>query len=341
MAAKNRNFAAGLADAIESPGDQPRSSRLGMGVLAGRGNRLAELATGTLVNRAVELIDPARCRMWHGHNRDYAALSEERCRDLIDSLKAQGKQEVPALVRRIRDDPDHDFEVISGARRHWSVSWLRSHNYPDFRFLVEIRELTDEEAFRLSDIENRAREDISDYERARDYLRALDAYYGGKQLEMAERIHVSTSWLSRYLDLARLPSDITGAFASPHDLGIKHVTQIKPLLKPEDRRDRVLSEGRRLAQARADGESVPQAPADVVRLLALAADAPKKTGTPKKTGKAPSAVTGTSGAEVMRIDKQGRKGVTITLLPRGGATRFEAEEALRELLDRVWPASPD
>ena len=116
-----------------------------MGVLAGRSTRLAELATGALVNRATELVDPARCRMWHGHNRDYAALSEERCRDLIDSLKAQGKQEMPALVRRVRDDPDHDFEVISGARRHWSVSWLRSHNYPEFRFLVEIRELTDEE----------------------------------------------------------------------------------------------------------------------------------------------------------------------------------------------------
>ena len=55
-------------------------------------------------------------------------------------------------------------------------------------YTVEIRELTDEEAFRLSDIENRAREDISDFERARDYLRALDAYYGGKQQEMAERI---------------------------------------------------------------------------------------------------------------------------------------------------------
>ena len=181
MSAKNRTFAADLAGAIEAPADPPaRPSRLGMGVLAGRSTRLAELATGSLVNRATELVDPARCRMWHGHNRDYAGLSEERCRDLIDSLKAQGKQEVPALVRRIRDDPDFDFEVISGARRHWSVSWLRSHNYPDFRFLVEIRELTDEEAFRLSDIENRAREDISDFERARDYLRALEAYYGGK-----------------------------------------------------------------------------------------------------------------------------------------------------------------
>src|SRR5204863_535378 len=152
MSRNNSRFAADLAGAIDGAPEQPkRPTRLGMGVLAGRENRLAELATGSVVNRVVELVDPAKCRMWEGHNRDYAALSEERCRDLIESLKAQGKQEVPALVRRVHDDPDYQFEVISGARRHWSISWLRNNNYPEFRLLVEIRDLTDEEAFRLSD----------------------------------------------------------------------------------------------------------------------------------------------------------------------------------------------
>ena len=71
---------------------------------------------------------------------------------------------MPATVRRVRDDPEFDFEVISGARRHWTVSWLRTHNYSDFRFLIEVRELTDEEAFRFADLENRAREDLTDLE---------------------------------------------------------------------------------------------------------------------------------------------------------------------------------
>jgi ParB family chromosome partitioning protein len=30
---------------------------------------------------------------------------------------------------------------------------------------------------------------------------------------MAERIHVTESWLSRYLDLARLPAELMAAFA--------------------------------------------------------------------------------------------------------------------------------
>src|SRR3546814_19537017 len=67
------------------------------------------------------------------------------------------------------------------------LSWLRSHNYPDFRFLIDVRDMTDEEAFRIADIENRARDDLTDLERARDYLRALDAYYTGRPKVMAER----------------------------------------------------------------------------------------------------------------------------------------------------------
>src|SRR3546814_3182238 len=107
--------------------------------------------------------------------------------------------------------------------------------------------MTDEEAFRIADIENRARDDLTDLERARDYLRALDAYYNGRQKVMAERINVTESWLSRYLDLARLPSELMTEFPNAQNLRIKHVTALKPLLKPEDRRQRVLAEAARIA----------------------------------------------------------------------------------------------
>jgi len=141
MSRKNASFAADLAAGINLPEDgapAPRRPGLGSNVLTGRENRLAELAAGSVVSRTHELVDPARCRMWAGHNREYALLNEERCADLIESIKAQGRQEMPAIVRRVRGEPDFDFEVICGARRHWSISWLRSHNYPDFRFLVDI-----------------------------------------------------------------------------------------------------------------------------------------------------------------------------------------------------------
>ncbi|MBL7598951.1 ParB/RepB/Spo0J family partition protein, partial [Escherichia coli] len=115
------------------------------------------------------------------HNRDLDHLSEESCRDLIDSFLAAKRQRIPAIVRRLKDDPDYDYEIIAGVRRWWTVQWLREHHHPEFDYLVTIQTVTDEEAFRVSDVENRSRKDISDWERAKEYARALSEFYENSQ----------------------------------------------------------------------------------------------------------------------------------------------------------------
>lgn len=343
MTSKNNRFVADLAAGMEPGVTVPaeRPSRLGVGVLGSRTNRLADLASGAVVDIPQELVDPARCRIWEHHNRDYSALNEDRCADLIETIVAQGKQEFPAIVRRVTGDPDHDYEVISGARRHWTVSWLRANNYPDIRYLIEIRSLTDEQAFRVSDLENRAREDLADVERARDYLKALDLYYGGKQKAMAQRLNQSEAWLSRYLDLARLPAELMIAFSDPFELKISHVGTLKPILKPEDSRARVLAEAARLAQSRTQGATnVPTSVPDVLRALVAAGEAPRgdaKKAAPKKTGLPEEIIRSGAGTPLLRVDKKDRKGVSITLFPKGGGSRSEAEAAMQELLDQHWP----
>ncbi len=344
MSSKNSSFIADLATAAEPLPATPtaeRSSRLATGVLGSRASRLADLANGSMVDAPQELVDPARCRIWSRHNRDYAALNEERCADLIETIVAQGKQEFPAIVRRVTGDPDHDYEVISGARRHWTVSWLRANNYPDIRYLIEIRTLTDEQAFRVSDLENRAREDLADVERARDYLKALNFYYSGKQKAMAQRLNQSEAWLSRYLDLARLPDELMVAFPDPFELKISHVGTLKPILKPEASRARVLAEASRLAQARAEGATnIPATVPDILRALVAAAEktrsASSKTA-PKKTGSPDGVVLSGAGMPLLRIEKKDRKGVNITLFPKSGGSRAEAEAAMQKLLDQHWP----
>ena len=233
----------GIADLV--PGDGGAGASRGRlpprtGVLGARENRLAELASGRLVSRVHESVDPARCCIWQDHNRDYAALNAENCSDLIESFRAQGRQEVPAIVRRLPNNPKHDYEVICGARRHWAVTWMRANGFPEFLFLVEPRELSDEDAFRVADLENRNRRDLSDYERARDYGRALARYYDGSQQRMADRLNVSKSWLSRYLELARLPSEILSAFGSPHAIGISHAAALAPILRVPAKRQAIL-----------------------------------------------------------------------------------------------------
>lgn len=336
MTKTNSGFAADLAADINMTDDGAahRRSRIASNVLTGRSNRLVDLASGAIVNRTHELVDPARCRMWAGHNRDYSLLNEVRCSDLIESIKAQGRQEIPAIVRRIAGSEEYEFEVICGARRHWSISWLRAHNYPDFKFLVDVREIGDEEAFRLADIENRARDDLTDLERARDYLRALDAYYDGRQKTMAERLKVSESWLTRYLDLARLPEELTRAFAEPQDLGIRNAIALKALLKPEDRRERAFREAARLAaEHEVTGRTLSVL--DAIKALTLAADPPKRSGISEKSGKG-DIISSASGKPVLRVEGVDRKGIRLTLLSKGGASRQEADDAVRAVLDQHW-----
>ena len=336
MTGKNSGFAADLAAGIDllNEAAPARRTSIAANVLTGRANRLADLAAGAVVSRTHELVDPARCRMWAGHNREYGLLNEQRCEDLIESIKAQGRQEMPAIVRRVSGDPDHDFEVICGARRHWTISWLRAHNYPEFKFLIDVREIGDEEAFRLADIENRARDDLTDLERARDYLRALGAYYDGRQKTMAERLKVSESWLTRYLDLARLPEELMVAFKEPQEIGIRNAIALKALLKPDDRRSRTLAEAKRLAESQdQSGRALPVL--DVIKGLSAAADPPKKSGSPKRSGSVET-MAAANGKPVLRIEGTDRKGVRLTLLHRSGASRDEAQRALLEVLDRHW-----
>lgn len=191
-------------------------------------------------SQTVMSVDPADCRIWTQHSRACERLSEETCRDLIDGIRSPGRQEFAAIVRLAKDG-NHAYEVISGARRHFAASWLRAHEDPAMPFLIEVRDLTDEAAFRLLDTENRNRVDISDYERAVSYLDALDRYYGGHQAEMAAKLNISTSKLSRYLDLARLPAEILEAFASPCDVKELHARELKPLLEDPETRDLVIA----------------------------------------------------------------------------------------------------
>ena len=270
-----------------------------------RSTSIGERMTGERQEKTLHLVDPERCRMWERHNRDYALLSEENCRDLIDGIKAQGQQEFPAIVRRL-EGSEHDFEVICGARRHYAVSWLRANNYPQYRYLVEVRDLTDEEAFRLADIENRDREDISDYERAVDYAEAIRLYYGGAQKAMAERLEVSPPWLSRYLVLAKMPEEILNAFASKRDIRERHARALKPLLSNPDQASAIMEEAAFLAKSQARATQGKGAYIDAQEVFKrLVSVAKPKVKTAKvSTGKLYARSSGERGIMVKKQGKQ-------------------------------------
>ena len=289
-----------------------------------RSTSIGERMSGERQEKTLHLVDPARCRMWARHNRDYALLTEENCRDLIDGIKAQGQQEFPAIVRRLEGEA-HDFEVICGARRHFAVSWLRANNYPQFRYLVEVRDLTDEEAFRLADIENRDREDISDYERAIDYAEAIRLYYGGSQKAMAERLEVSPPWLSRYLVLAKMPEEIVTAFASRRDIRERHARALKPLLGNPEQSSAVLEEAKFLTTSQgraARGQGAYMDAAEVFKRL-VAAGKPKPKVAKVSTGTLYTRSRGERGIHVTRSGKQVRMAFDADLSDASLRAAFE------------------
>ena len=262
--------------------------------------------------------------MWAGHNRAYDLLTEERCRDLIDGIRAQGRQEFPAIVRPT-GDRDHRYEVICGARRHFAVSWLRANGYTQFRYLVDVREMSDEEAFRLADIENREREDLSDYERARDYARALELYYGGEQKRMAERLEVSPAWLSRYLALARLPEEIVGAYADLTHIRERHARALTARMRGSEARKAVLEEADALRAEQARRREAGRPPLDGAGVVARLTAAPK-------SGAARAKARGKGGISV----RKGRTGLVIEV-PRSMALK-DARKAVLAALEDAYSA---
>ena len=309
--------------------DAPRSSRRGSMTLLGRESALARVASGDVKQVTQMQLDPARVRPWAGNARSYEHLTEENCRELIDSLISEGGQKVPAVVRRIQDDPDHDYEVIAGTRRHWSISWLRAHSYPDMRFLAQVVDLDDEAAFRLADIENRARKDVSDLERARNYAAALKTHYGNHMTRMAERLKLSKGWLSKMLKVASLPDDIIEAFASPADVQLKPAYPLAQAMDDAGRSKAIRNEARALAReqsSRRDRGREPLPAQDVLRRLMEAGSERTKT--------APMVIR-YGGRPLVTVKSSTRQGVTIQLHSGTGASDEDIMDAVRSALDRL------
>ncbi len=291
---------------IPEPATGHEAPRRRTDYLAGRAETLADLASGKIESRSLLWVDPAHCKIWEHHNRRYDLLNESNCADLIEGLKSIGRQEFPAIVRPLSGPGPYKYEVIAGARRHWAISWLRANNYPQFRYLVDVRStLTDEEAFRISDIENRDRQDISDYERALDYARALKLYYR-TQKEMADRLEVGEAWLSRFLNLAELPQEIVDAYADLRQIRELHARALGTALKSRSLRQVLLREAaaiRKEQQRRAeeggrrlDGEEV------IARLKAAVRLKPKAGSA---TGRE---YHSSSGELLLRAEFQAKKG---------------------------------
>ena len=189
---------------------------------------------------AVVSVNPFRCRVWAFHDRLEESLTVEMCREQIESFREHG-QVVPTLGRRLQGDPNHDVEIIYGARRLFAAQHL---NQP---LLVELRDITDREALIAMDVENRQRVDISPYERGLSYNRWLRCGFFTSQAQIARSLNISHSHVSRLLKLARLPAVIINAFGNAASIREEWGLKLAEALEDHGRRVATIRAARTIA----------------------------------------------------------------------------------------------
>jgi ParB family chromosome partitioning protein len=263
--------------------------------------------------------NPLRCRVWDLHDRLEQLIAEETCRDEISSFAKHG-QLIAALGRPLRGDPDYDIELICGARRLFVARHLNT------QLLVDVREMSDQEAIIAMDMENRQRQDISPYERGLSFARCLRAGYFESQEHLAKAIKISQPQVSRLLALARLPSVVVNAFTNPAEIRETWGIDLAGALQDAGRRDATI------ARARAVASLTPRPPAvEVYQQLLSAAVKGRRI----RTKPHDEVVTDIDGTPLFRIRLQD-KAISV-LLPReqiSQETLNAVRDTVREVLQR-------
>jgi ParB family chromosome partitioning protein len=150
-------------------------------------------------------------------------------------------QRHPVLGRKTASSDAAEFEVIFGARRLFVARELQ------IDLLMEIRDIDDRSALIEMDLENRARADISPYERGQNYARWLRAGHFKNQAELARELGISEAQMSRLLRYAELSAAVVGAFRSAHDIREEWAVALTNACRDSKTRQEILRRARERA----------------------------------------------------------------------------------------------
>lgn len=151
------------------------------------------------VQKAYEfLVDPDDCKPWQFHNRSEVWMCPDKCKGLIDSIKAND-QKVPVFARRLENSSDgKEWEIIAGRRRWYACGRLNK------KLKLKIFEGSDRDAAILMSLENKDRDNVSEFEDAVSYRDQMNAGLFIDKSDMANSLGLSMSKLSKMISAARL-----------------------------------------------------------------------------------------------------------------------------------------
>lgn len=170
-----------------------------------------------LAKRGPFAVATDACTVWVGNTRDIAGKPPASFEDLKASLLQVG-QTVPAIARVCAERPQ-ELEIIAGACRLAAIRKINDGRLPteQMPIIVELRDLTDEEAIKVVDAENRGRSGMSPIEKARFYARAIPVIYATESL-LADALGLDKSTVNRTLAIVRLPPAVLNLIEDHHKI---------------------------------------------------------------------------------------------------------------------------
>jgi ParB family chromosome partitioning protein len=269
--------------------------------------------------RQIVSVNPFSCRMWSEHERLQEYINEEGCKAEIESFQMHG-QLLPVLGRPLRGDPNHEIELIYGARRLFVARHL------NMQLRAEIREITDREAIVAIDIENRQRQEVSAYERGCSYQSWLRGNYFNTQEDLARTLGVSSSQVSRLMKLAQVPPVLVNAFGSPFEICETWAPELHEAWQNPELRRVMLRRARALAQ-----QSPRPAGSKVFQELIAGPKRARRSGTKVRD----EVVSGRNGEPAFRIRYQPR--TIALLLPSERVSSKQLEQIKSSLYSILQP----
>lgn len=241
-------------------------------------------------------------------------FKEEDLAELTDSIRQNGVLQ-PLLVRK----KGMDYEIVAGERRYQAAKAAGLDEVP-----VIIKDISDDEVFKLALIENLQRADLTPLEEARGY-RQLIKEKGLTQEELANAVSKSRSAITNTLRLLDLPKEVQ-AYVEDGSISAGHARAILAV-PSEDGRVRLAE------KVVAERLSVRQTEALAPLFTQLeTTERPHRTPTPQSFKRAAQQMRTALNTNVRVKNVRGKNKIEI---------EFASEEQLGEIVDllagpRTW-----
>ncbi|SDV48889.1 ParB/RepB/Spo0J family partition protein [Chitinasiproducens palmae] len=173
----------------------------------------------------VRTLRPEQIRPSRFANRISLSFEGPAFHALKEDIRTAGINVQPIKVRPVGQD---EYEVVFGHRRHRACLEL------GLGVSAVIQEdMSDKELFEEMSRENDRREDLSAYELALHYRRAIDLKLYKNWSELAAVLGKTKGLVSRYSALADLPRQVVEAFSNPNEIQPKWAEKLRQVLEAD------------------------------------------------------------------------------------------------------------